>query len=84
VKPLGPSMTIPAQVLRLSDDSSTKRTHACPDEGIGPWSSAAKSAKCCPLTDPLGSYFSPNSDNSTDQAIILPARSGFRSILAMG
>jgi len=34
--------------------------------------------------DPRGSYFKPNSNNSTDQAIILPAKSCFLRILVIG
>ena len=79
----GPSRTIPALPPFFLEEPSTCSVHVV----SGSWhccNSDVKSTKHWDLIGPCGSYLILNSDNSTDQPIILPANSGFCSILLIG
>ena len=79
----GPSTTIPAPPILLLEEPSTCSVYVL--SGCRHcYNSDVNSAKHWDLIGPRGSYLMLNSDNLTDQLIILPANSGFYKILLIG
>nr|KYP61273.1 Transposon Ty3-I Gag-Pol polyprotein [Cajanus cajan] len=80
----GPSRIIHAPPPLELEDPSTCKVHTCCSSAEAGVSSATKFARHWAFRGLRLSYLMPNSDNSTDHAIIRPTSSGFLRICLIG
>ncbi|WJX19470.1 hypothetical protein P8452_09158 [Trifolium repens] len=81
----GPYNTTPAPLPLTLEAPSTESVQGCSLlYSGGVVNSNRKSANICDLIAPLGEKVMSSSDSSTDQATILPAKSGFLRMFLMG